>query len=779
MKNSTENGAAPLGQTAQQLIGFRRHLRAEVVPGEAAYLFSERGVTALFGPHVEALAPLLDGTRDLPTVLKELPDGLPAEQVGNVLTQLMDAGLVGPRTQAQAGVDEESLAYWDTSGLNPTTAVAGIARSRLALLAVGDLGAAAISAAAAALDAAGLTVTTGADAAADLPVDTADLSVVLCTDYLAPELAEIDAAHRAAGRPWLLAKPVGATVWIGPIFQPPNEACWHCLAVRLRAHRQAEGYVQAALGRSGPAPLCAVTVPPLTTTAMHVVALEAIKWLAGYRYQGQHSVWTMDSFDLRGRHHELRARPQCLACGDPTVVRAAARRPVRLRPRRKTCYTTGGHRSRPPEQVLADFQHLVSPITGVIKEIGRDRRGPAFFNAFRSGPNLAVRARSLRGLKSALRIENGGKGTTPLHAEVSALCEALERHSGNFDGDEERVRGSLRSLGDDAIHPNRCQLYHEHQYATRDTWNAAHSPFQFVCSPFDEHAVLDWSPVWSLTEQRHRLLPTCQLYFGAPGVPGETYARADSNGNAAGSSIEDAVLQGLLELVERDAVALWWYNRTRAAGVNLDAFADPWIDELREVYTDLRRDVWVLDLTSDLKVPTMAAISRRTNAAREGIIFGFGAHPDPAVALRRALTELNQLMPALVESGPGGEFNCDDDPDASRWFRHATAADQPYLVPDPAAWPRRPSDYDYQPRTDLAEEVQAVQNRLEAQGMQVLVLDQTRPDIGLPVVKVIVPGLRHFWARFGPGRLYDVPVRLGRLAKPTPYEELNPLPLFI
>ena len=39
-----------------------------------------------------------------------------------------------------------------------------------------------------------------------------------------------------------------------------------------------------------------------------------------------------------------------------------------------------------------------------------------------------------------------------------------------------------------------------------------------------------------------------------------------------------------------------------------------------------------------------------------------------------------------------------------------------------------------------------------------LVLNQTRPDIGLPVVKVIIPGLRHFWSRFGAGRLYDVPV---------------------
>ena len=60
-----------------------------------------------------------------------------------------------------------------------------------------------------------------------------------------------------------------------------------------------------------------------------------------------------------------------------------------------------------------------------------------------------------------------------------------------------------------------------------------------------------------------------------------------------------------------------------------------------------------------------------------------------------------------------------------------------------------------------------------------MVLNQTRAEIGLPVVKVIVPGLRHFWARYAPGRLYDVPVRLGWLRAPTPEEELNPIPMFL
>ena len=64
------------------------------------------------------------------------------------------------------------------------------------------------------------------------------------------------------------------------------------------------------------------------------------------------------------------------------------------------------------------------------------------------------------------------------------------------------------------------------------------------------------------------------------------------------------------------------------------------------------------------------------------------------------------------------------------------------------------------------------------QGMETLVLNQSRPDIGLKVVKVIVPGMRHFWARFAPGRLYEVPVKMGWLTEALTEEQLNPIPMF-
>ena len=775
--------AAP-GRHPGRRVGFKRHLRPHVVHGEAVYLLSERGATSVAGAHVEALAPLLDGTRDLAGLRRDIPDDLSLAEAGSTVMRLVEAGLVVLREPAETVLEREAgrscLAYWEAAGMDPASAVNHMRDARVQVTTVGDVDA---GAAVAALRGAGLTVEIRPVGSLGVGVD---LSVVFCEDYLDAPLEQLDALHRAAGRPWLLAKPGGTQVWIGPVFQPPTTraehaeptACWQCLAHRLRGHRQAETHLRALPGRDLELTPPAASLPPLGAAAVQLVALEAVKWIAGLRHDGQRTVWTLDSLDLQGRRHELRPRPQCPGCGDPGLMSGQARRPVVLGPRAKSSRGGGGHRSAPPEEVLRTYEHLVSPVTGVLNEITRDERGPDFFNSFRAGPNLALNTRRhFEHLRSA-RAENGGKGVTPLHGKVSALCEAIERHSGYFHGDEECLVASYAALGDEAVHPGECLLFHERQYDNRAAWNATHSSFQYVCDPFDDNARTSWTPVWSLTERRHRLLPTGLLYFDVPGELGGSSLSADSNGNAAGSSLEDALLQGLLELVERDAVALWWYNQTSAPGVDLDSFGVRWIDRLREVYSALHREVWVLDVSSDVGVPAMTALSRRTDGPREDIMFGFGAHLDPQVALVRALTEMNQLMPAVVGAGEGGDYDWSD-PDAVHWWRTARSDALPYLRPDPTVRPRTPADYHHCPTDDLHEDITTVQQRLEGLGLDVMVLDQTRPDVGLPVMKAIVPGMRGFWARFAPGRLYDVPVKLGRQTRPTAYEDLNPIPLFV
>jgi ribosomal protein S12 methylthiotransferase accessory factor len=374
---------------------------------------------------------------------------------------------------------------------------------------------------------------------------------------------------------------------------------------------------------------------------------------------------------------------------------------------------------------------------------------------------------------------NAGKGTGDVQARASALCEGLERYSGVLRGDEPRRRARLADLGGAAVPLNDCLLFSERQYCERDARNAGAGRFSFIPVPFDPEAEVEWSPVWSLTRREVRYLPTAFCYYDYPQPDERAYCIACSNGCAAGNTLEEAILQGFLELVERDGVALWWYNRVRRPGVDLESFGDPYLERLRAFLQAHGRDFWLLDLTADLGIPVFASITRRTDGPPEQIMPGFGAHLDPKIALLRAVTEMNQMLSSPLLGRPEkGADREPMDPDTAHWLETATTANQPYLLP--AEGPcRTAASYQQAWADDVADDVRACQALVERAGMEMLVLDQTRPEVGLPVAKVIVPGLRHFWARLAPGRLYDVPVQLGWLPRPLAEHELNPIPMFL
>src|SRR5262249_52660437 len=157
----------------------------------------------------------------------------------------------------------------------------------------------------------------------------------------------------------------------------------------------------------------------------------------------------------------------------------------------------------------------------------------------------------------------------------------------------------------------------------------------------------------------------------------------DSNGCAAGRSKEEAILQGFMELAERDSVALWWYHRLQKPAVELCCFDESYFHELQAYYKTLHRDLWVLDITSDLLIPTFAAISRRNDREVEDIICGFGAHFDPHIAMLRALTEVNQWLPVICSGTPNkSSAYRSHDPEAIHWWKTATLKNHLYLVPD-------------------------------------------------------------------------------------------------
>src|ERR1019366_7209264 len=222
---------------------------------------------------------------------------------------------------------------------------------------------------------------------------------------------------------------------------------------------------------------------------------------------------------------------------------------------------------------------------------------------------------------------------------------------------------------------------------------------------------------------------------------------------------------------------MWWYNRIRRPSVDLASFDEPYFAELQDYYRSLNRELWVLDVTGDLGIPAFAAVSRRLGAPCEDITFGFGCHLDPRLGVLRALTETNQMLPTVVDRSidPAARLKTTDE-EVLSWLQTATVERHPFLFPSD----RLVSAGDYQQRktNDLRDDVETCVRLAAERGMETLVLDQTRPDIGLSVVRVVVPGMRHFWARFAPGRLYDTPVALGWLDSPLPEEDLNPIPIF-
>ena len=196
---------------------------------------------------------------------------------------------------------------------------------------------------------------------------------------------------------------------------------------------------------------------------------------------------------------------------------------------------------------------------------------------------------------------------------------------------------------------------------------------------------------------------------------------------------------------------------------------------------NLNRDLWVLDITSDLNIPCFAAISARKDREVEDIILGYGAHFDPEIAISRALTEVNQILPNVLYFKNDGTTNYPPSADvlALKWWQTATLINQPYLVPDSEVISKKSSDYFQLASDDLLEDVKLCQQIVEKNNMELLVLDQTRSDIGLRVARVIVPGMRHMWKRLGLGRLYDVPVKMGWLKESLTEDKLNPFPMWM
>ena len=748
MTGSRANGSAQ--HNSNEVPRFAPNFTVYVLPPDVVCLYSEDRKFFLHGELYCALASAIGAGRSFQDLVRELEQDFPSDKIREALERLVDRRFIVPTSRSSS---DTTTAYWPSLGLSPETAAKNLQELRVRIQSIAVQGATEL---AAALSGLGVRVVKR----------RADLTVTLVNDYLEEQLAELNRQHLSEGTPWLLVQPSGIFPLVGPVFRPGKGACWTCLAERMKRNREVKALLDRRQARC-------VAVSPLARdtfgqSAIQLAAVEIARAIAtDFRTPlGDHII----SLDLLGStivKHQVAARPQCPTCGQKELHDPSrAPVPIELGAGGKLVMTSGGYRALSSRATVARYRKHVSPLTGVVSRIERIEVDSPLNTNYLATHNFAARPETIGELKAGLSGGSFGKGSTAEQGEASALMEAIERYSGSFQGDEIRVTRRFTDFpAGDAILPNDVTLFSDAQF--RQMWAATtgSGPAPAILDPFDRSAEIEWSPVWSLRDRRFKYLPTSLLYFFYNG-PGAGHP-ADSNGCAAGNTLEEAIVQGFLELVERDAYAIWWYNRLQRAEIDLRQVDDSYVRDFQDQLAETGRRLWVLDITSDLGIPSFVAITHWLEDSQEHIEFGSGAHFDARIALLRAMTELSQFLSiSMMGARNTGKMSQDDS--------ELRLAEHPYLVPNGS----HPVRHDFSSkfgRLDKREQVMACVRLVEREGLDFLVLDQMRPDIEVPVVRVIVPGLRHFYRRFAPGRLYDVPVKLGLRDRSLSENELNPL----
>jgi len=259
--------------------------------------------------------------------------------------------------------------------------------------------------------------------------------------------------------------------------------------------------------------------------------------------------------------------------------------------------------------------------------------------------------------------------------------------------------------------------------------------------PSHEGRGLSWHRARRLADQAEVLLPVDLCLRRPPALQDFVPPFPLSTGSAAGTSWEGAALHGLLELIERDAASLWWRGGRRGSVVSPDveASAQALLRELRAGAATPRRS-WLLDITTDIGVPAVTALSCGPDGF--GFAFGLAARRTLQAAARSAVLELCQieLAHAVVEAKRRERGEAALNARDRGHLQRATAidADRCALLQPASGRTQHIALDDPDPRVGL----HLLVRRLGELGIEVYGLDLTRPHFGVPVARIIAPGLQ-------------------------------------
>jgi ribosomal protein S12 methylthiotransferase accessory factor len=364
-------------------------------------------------------------------------------------------------------------------------------------------------------------------------------------------------------------------------------------------------------------------------------------------------------------------------------------------------YKQDTHRAVPPEETLARAESKMpaAGITRVADITNLDRIGIPVFSSIRPMAE-----------KGAISVYNG-KGATPTEAKVSAMMEGIERYSAEV-GNRELIFSSFAQLRDDAINPREIILP----------------------AGADPEAEIPWIEGFDIMNDQEILVPANAVFH--PFSQGRSLFRTNTSGLASGNQVEEAIFHGLAELIERDAWSL--VEAAKNTGPVLLNVGDGLAGDLMAKFAQAQVEVVLKDITSDIGVTTIAAVSDDLLLRDPALLTtGMGTHTSSQVAVLRALTEVAQSRLTQIHGAREDTTSADFRRQVGyerikrlnkHWFDLSAERDLLEL---------KSHDSD-----DFLDDIRHMLKRLETAGMdKAIVVDLTREEIGIPVVRVIVPGL--------------------------------------
>lgn len=720
---------------------------ASVIPtGSGLVLRSDLSSIRLDGPDVAAAAseilPLLDGTRDLEAIVSALPrysarsvDGLVQALLARGLVEAVADDAAPPAERPWAG-QEAFLREWTgrqeeamdrirrgrvlLAGLEPwgVTAARDLAAAGLGRIALlDDRHRADAVCEAMARDQPWCRCTSGAlydDPGRDDGWDV--VAVALPADELRVTKRLATFAQRA-NLLFVSAHLDGMEAVLGPVVLPGRTACWNCARLRQLAAGpggEDERALQEALLRERPQRRERTLLAPMADVLGHLLALEILKLVSRYtesalvgRLMVQHLV-TLDS-----AFHTVVRLPWCDVCGGADRGGGGDGGPALEPVDGPRGAGVSLDRLDDPERLRTALAGLVDGRAGIVRYL--------VVNEPSAGePELPVAATAVLASQAGTADFGSGKGLTAVEAMLGAVGEALERYSAAICPPGRRRRASLDELAGGAFDPRWLGLYSPEQYASDG----------FPFAPFDPARPIDWTrgrwcdsdePVW---------LPALPTYFDFPAPPEERFCQVTSNGLAAGSTLADAELRAVLEVVERDAFMMTWLRRLPARRIALDGLDAGSQEVVRQLgLCGCETRLYLLDAGID--IPAVACVGLGDGVRWPGATVSLAAHLSPGRAVRRAIVEQGHVGPYVRRLMLDGAHRVPDRAEAVR-----TLVDHALFYVPPERRPAIPFLADEAPPValrDLPEPPEITMaecvRRLAAANVRAAVADVTSPDL--------------------------------------------------